>query len=82
MPKNVINLKKKIKQSPSLLAKGDYLSTWTEEEKTKKSLTAIFFLQQDDVSSMKAQMREQTRTIADLKESLMVSDLVAVNKSS
>ena len=49
-----------------------------KKKKQKKSLTAIFSLQQDDVSSMKAQMREQTRTIADLKESLMVSDSAAV----
>ena len=56
---------------------GNYLSTWIEDKK-KNVNRAMSFLQQDDVGNLKAQMREQTRTIADLKQSLMVSDLVAV----
>lgn len=51
--------------------------TWIEDKK-KNVNRAMSFLQQDDVGNLKAQMREQTRTIADLKQSLMVSDLVAV----
>lgn len=46
--------------------------------KKKNVNRAMSFLYQDDVGNLKAQMREQTRTIADLKQSLMVSDLVAV----
>lgn len=54
---------------------GNYLSTWIEDKKKNVNRAMSF---QDDVGNLKAQMREQTRTIADLKQSLMVSDLVAV----
>jgi len=44
--------------------------------------TCHCFLQQDEIGNLKAQLREQTRHIADLKQSLMVSDLIRASTTT